>query len=117
MRTARHVRGILFVVLAPAVPDRPASADPMRYARGGGGATLGSCGALRHRVEANWPSGPMPAVSAASPERVGGADGFAPGSSWVAAVALTYLEMVTPVRPSPEEMIRRGHGGDHVAQR
>jgi hypothetical protein len=32
-------------------------------------------------------------------------------------VALAYLEMVTPVLPFQEEMIRRGHGWDDVAHR
>jgi hypothetical protein len=32
-------------------------------------------------------------------------------------VALSYLQMVTPVLPFQEEMIRRGHGWDDVAHR
>ena len=117
--------GILFVVLGLAVAaSLRSSADPMRYLLAVvAAATFGifAVSALRHHVEANWPlPAYMPAVVL-----LASLPGTRRWRRWVragivvggVAVALTYLEMVARVWPSPEEMIRRGHGWDYVAQR
>jgi Dolichyl-phosphate-mannose-protein mannosyltransferase len=117
--------GILFVLLGVAVAGSlRRSADPVRYVLAVIAAVtfgLFALSALRHRVEANWPlPAYMPAVVLLA---------WHPGGRswhrWVRAgmivgglaVALAYLEMVTPIWPSAEEMIRRGHGWEEVAQR
>jgi hypothetical protein len=76
---------------------------------------------LWHRAEANWPLPayiPAVALLASSP-------GGRRWRRWLRGgillgggmVALAYLQMVTPVLPFQEEMIRRGHGWDDVAHR
>jgi len=114
--------GILFVLLATAVVRslRP-SAEPLRFVLAVTALTtfaVFAVSSLRHRVEANWPlPAYLPAVallaSSGDPRwRRWLRPGVALGS---AMVALAYLEMVTPVLPFPEELIRRGHGWDDVA--
>jgi 4-amino-4-deoxy-L-arabinose transferase-like glycosyltransferase len=119
--------GILFVLLSVAVA-RSFASDTLRFRRPAVLAIISAAtwavfalSALRHRVEANWPlPAYMPAVvllaliSQAAPWRAWLRVGIALGG---AAVTLAYVEMVTPLSPSPEEMIRRGHGWDHVAER
>jgi hypothetical protein len=117
--------GILFVLLAIAVArSLRRSADPLRFVLAVVAlATLAvfAVSSLRHRVEANWPlPAYIPAVLllASTP-------GGRRWRRWVQAgitlgggmVALAYLQMVTPVLPFQEEMIRRGHGWDYLAQR
>jgi undecaprenyl-diphosphatase len=117
--------GILFVLLAIAVArSLRRSAEPLRFVLAVVAfSTLAVfvVSSLRHRVEANWPlPAYMPAVAllASTP-------GGRRWRQWVRAgialgggmVALAYLQMMTPVLPFREEMIRRGHGWDWVAQR
>jgi dolichyl-phosphate-mannose-protein mannosyltransferase len=122
---AAFTGGILFVLLGIAVVrSLRRSAEPLRFVLGVAAlSTLAifAVSSLRHRVEANWPlAAYMPAVVllASSP---GGRrwrrwlrTGIALGSG---TVALAYLQVVTPVLPFQEEMIRRGHGWDDVAHR
>jgi hypothetical protein len=117
--------GILFVLLAIAVVrSLRRSAEPLRFVLAVAAlSTLAifAVSSLRHRVEANWPlPAYMPAVVllASSP-------GGRRWRRWLRAgialggglVALAYLQMVTPVLPFQEEMIRRGHGWNDVAHR
>ena len=116
---------ILFVLLAIAVArSLRRSAEPLRFVLAVVAlSTLAifAVSAFRHRVEANWPlPAYMPAVAllASTP---GGRHwrrwvrtGIAFGGGMV---ALAYVQMITPVLPFREEMIRRGHGWDYVAQR
>jgi hypothetical protein len=117
--------GILFVLLALAVAaSLRRSAEPVRYVLAVVAATtfgIFAISALSHRVEANWPlPAYMPALVLLASHPGEGRwrrwvhAGMIVGAS---AVALAYLEMVTPVWPQSEEMIRRGHGWDHVAKR
>jgi 4-amino-4-deoxy-L-arabinose transferase-like glycosyltransferase len=117
--------GILFVLLAIAVVrSLRRSAEPLRFVLAVAALlTVGifAVSSLRHRVEANWPlPAYMPAVVLLA--------SFPGGPRWrrwlrggitlgIAMVALTYLQMVTPLVPFQEEMIRRGHGWDDVAHR
>jgi 4-amino-4-deoxy-L-arabinose transferase-like glycosyltransferase len=117
--------GILFVLMSIAVArSLRRSAEPLRYVLAVVAAStlaVFAVSSLRHRVEANWPLpayGPAVALLAAVP-------GDLRWRRWVRAgitlggglVALAYLQMVTPVLPFQEEMIRRGHGWDEVARR
>jgi 4-amino-4-deoxy-L-arabinose transferase-like glycosyltransferase len=116
---------VLFVLLAIAVArSLRRSAEPLRFVLAVVAFStfaVFAVSSLRHRVEANWPLPaylPGVALLASAP---GGhrwrrwvRAGIAVGS---AMVALAYLQMVTPVLPFPEELIRRGHGWDYVAQR
>jgi 4-amino-4-deoxy-L-arabinose transferase-like glycosyltransferase len=117
--------GLLFVLLAIAVAQSlRRSVAAVRYLLAVVALTpfaVFALSSLRHRVEANWPlPAYLPAVAllASSP---GGQrwrrwvrGGIALGGGMV---ALGYLQMVTPVLPFQEQLIRRGHGWDYVAQR
>jgi dolichyl-phosphate-mannose-protein mannosyltransferase len=117
--------GILFVLLAIAVArSLRRSAEPLRFVLAVVAlATLAvfAVSSLRHRVEANWP---LPAYIPAV-VLLASTPGGPRWRGWVRAgvtlggglVALAYLQMVTPVLPFPEEMIRRGHGWDYLTQR
>jgi hypothetical protein len=117
--------GILFVLLIiTVVRSLRESAEPLRFVLAVAALTtlaVFAVSSLRHRAEANWPlPAYLPAVAllASYPGgprwrrclRGGIALGFG-------MVALGYLQMVTPVFPFQEEMIRRGHGWDDVAHR
>jgi hypothetical protein len=117
--------GILFVLLAIAVARAlRRRADPTRYALAVVAVStfaVFALSALRHRVEANWPlPAYLPAVVLLATS--GGGTGW---HRWIrtgmalggSLVALGYLEMLTPVAPGPEQLIRRGHGWDAVAGR
>ena len=115
--------GILFVLLSIAVARSfRRSAEPQRFVLAVAALSafaVFTVSALLHRVEANWPlPAYLPAVAllASSP---GGRrwrrwlrGGITLGGGMV---ALAYLEMVTPLLPFQEELIRRGHGWDDVA--
>jgi 4-amino-4-deoxy-L-arabinose transferase-like glycosyltransferase len=117
--------GILFVLLVIAVArSLRRSAEPLRFVLAVAALStfaVFAVSSLRHRVEANWPLPTyIPAVVLLA---------WSPGGRrwrrWLRAgitlgggiVALGYLQMVTPVLPFQEEMIRRGHGWDDVAHR
>jgi len=117
--------GILFVLLATAAARTLTRlADPRRYVLAVVAAStfaVFAASSIRHRVEANWPlPAYLPAVVllAATAE-----DGR--WRRWVHAgvalgaglVTVAYLQMLTPVLPFHEELIRRGHGWDELAQR
>ena len=117
--------GILFGLLAVAVArSLRRSAEPLRFVLAVVAlATLAVfvVSSLRHRIEANWPlPAYMPAVVL-----LASSSGGHRWRRWIRAgislgggmVALAYLQMVTPVLPFREELIRRGHGWDDVAQR
>ncbi len=117
--------GILFVLLAIAVTrSLRRSADLLRFVLAVVALStfaVFAVSSLRHRVEANWPlPAYMPAVVL-----LASAPGGRRWRRWVRAgtalgggmVALAYLQMTTPVLPFQEELIRRGHGWDNVAQR
>jgi 4-amino-4-deoxy-L-arabinose transferase-like glycosyltransferase len=117
--------GILFVLLAIAVArSLRRSAEPLRFVLAVVAfSTLAvfAVSSLRHRVEANWP---LPAYMPAA-ALLASAPGGPRWRQWVRAgiilgggmVALGYLQMLTPVLPFQEELIRRGHGWDDLAQR
>ena len=117
--------GILFVLLVIAVArSLRRSAEPLRFVLAVAALStfaVFAVSSLWHRVEANWPlPAYMPAVVLLA---------WSPGGRrwrrWlrggitlgVGMVGLAYLQMLTPVLPSQEEMIRRGHGWDDVAHR
>jgi hypothetical protein len=117
--------GILFVLLvAAAARSLRRSAEPVRFVLGVVAlSTLAvfAVSALRHRVEANWPlPAYIPAVGL-----LASASGGRRWRRWVrtgvtlggAMVSLGYLQMLTPVLPFQEQLIRRGHGWEYVAQR
>jgi hypothetical protein len=117
--------GILFVLLSIAVArSLGRSAEPLRFVLAVVALStfaIFAVSSLRHRVEANWPlPAYMPAVVL-----LASAPGDGRWRQWVRAgitlgggmVALGYLQMLTPVLPFREELIRRGHGWDWVAQR
>jgi hypothetical protein len=115
--------GILFVLLIIAVVrSLRGSAEPLRFVLAVAALTalaVFAVSALRHRAEANWPlPAYLPAVALLA--------SYSGGHRWrrwlrggialgFGMVALAYLQMVTPVLPFQEEMIRRGHGWDDVA--
>ena len=117
--------GILFVLLVIAgVRSLRRSAEPVRFVLAVAAlSTLAvfAVSSLRHRAEANWPlPAYLPAVALLA--------SYPGGHRWRrwlrggitlggGMVALSYLQMVTPVLPFQEEMIRRGHGWDDVAHR
>jgi 4-amino-4-deoxy-L-arabinose transferase-like glycosyltransferase len=117
--------GVLFVLLAIAVArSLRRSAEPPRFVLAVVALTtlaVFAVSSLRHRVEANWP---LPAYIPAV-VLLASAPGGRHWRRWVRAgialggglVTLAYLQMVTPVLPFHEEVIRRGHGWDHLAQR
>jgi 4-amino-4-deoxy-L-arabinose transferase-like glycosyltransferase len=117
--------GILFVLLSIAVArSLGRSAEPLRFVLAVVALStfaIFAVSSLRHRVEANWP---LPAYMPAVALLASSAGGHR-WRQWVRAgitlgggmVALAYLQMVTPVLPFREELIRRGHGWDWVAQR
>jgi hypothetical protein len=117
--------GILFVLLAIAVArSLRRSAEPVRFVLAVVAlATFAvfAVSSLRHRAEANWAlTAYLPAVAL-----LASSSGDRGWRRWLRGgialgggmVALGYLQMVTPVLPFQEEMIRRGHGWDDVAQR
>ena len=117
--------GILFVLLAVAtVQSLRRSAEPRRYLLAVVALStfaVFAVSSLRHRVEANWPlPAYLPAVVLLAT-----AQGDGRWRRWLRAglalggglVILGYLQMVTPVLPFHEELIRRGHGWDEVARR
>jgi 4-amino-4-deoxy-L-arabinose transferase-like glycosyltransferase len=116
---------ILFVLLGVAVArSLRRSAEPLRFVLAVvalSTLTVFAVSALRHPVEANWP---LPAYMPAA-VLLASAPGGRRWHRWVRAgvglggglVALAYLQMVTPVLPFREELIRRGHGWDDVARR
>jgi 4-amino-4-deoxy-L-arabinose transferase-like glycosyltransferase len=117
--------GILFVLLAIAVArSLRRTAEPVRLMLAVVAlATIAvfAVSSLRHRVEANWPlPAYMPAVVLLASDPGGRRwrrwvhGGIALGCGMV---ALAYLQLVTPVLPFHEELIRRGHGWDQVARR
>jgi hypothetical protein len=117
--------GILFGLLAIAVArSLRRSAEPLRFVLAVvalATLTVFAVSSLRHRIEANWP---LPAYMPAA-VLLASAPGGRRWRRWVRAgialgggmVALAYLQMVTPLLPFREELIRRGHGWDDVAQR
>ena len=117
--------GILFALLAVAtVRSLRRSAEASRYLLAVVALStfaVFAVSSLRHRVEANWPlPAYLPAVIL-----LGTVQGDGRWRRWLRAgvtlggalVALGYLQMVTPVLPFHEELIRRGHGWDEVARR
>ncbi|MGH7512797.1 MAG: ArnT family glycosyltransferase [Gemmatimonadales bacterium] len=117
--------GILFVLLAVAtVQSLRRSAEPRRYLLAVVALStfaVFAVSSLRHRVEANWPlPAYLPAVVLLATVQ-----GDGRWRRWLRAgvalggglVILGYLQMVTPVLPFHEELIRRGHGWDEVALR
>jgi undecaprenyl-diphosphatase len=117
--------GILFVLLAIAVVrSLGRSADAPRYALAVVALStfaVFAISSLRHRVEANWP---LPAYLPAL-VLLATMDAGERWRRWVRAgigvgggiVAVGYLQMLTPVLPFGEELVRRGHGWDEVAER
>ena len=117
--------GILFVLLVIAVVrSLRRSAEPLRFVLAVAAlSTLAvfAVSSLRHRAEANWPlPAYLPAITLLA--------SYSGGRRWRrwlrggiilggGMVALAYLQMVTPVLPFQEEMIRRGHGWDDIAHR
>jgi 4-amino-4-deoxy-L-arabinose transferase-like glycosyltransferase len=117
--------GILFVLLAIAtVQSLRRSAEPRRYLLAVVALStfaVFAVSSLRHRVEANWPlPAYLPAVVLLATAQGDGRwrrwrrAGVAIGGG---LVTLGYLQLVTPVLPFHEELIRRGHGWDEVARR
>ena len=117
--------GILFGLLAIAVTrSLRRSADPPRFVLAVvafATFTVFAASSLRHRVEANWPlPAYLPAVAL-----LASAPGDRRWRRWLQAgiglgvglVTVGYLQMLTPVLPFHEEMIRRGHGWEEVARR
>jgi 4-amino-4-deoxy-L-arabinose transferase-like glycosyltransferase len=117
--------GILFVLLVIAVArSLRRSAEPVRFVLAVAALStiaVFAVSSLWHRAEANWPLPayiPAVALLASSP-------GARSWRRWLRGgillgggmVALAYLQMVAPVLPFQEEMIRRGHGWDDVAHR
>jgi dolichyl-phosphate-mannose-protein mannosyltransferase len=115
--------GILFVLLVIAVVrSLRRSAEPVRFVLAVAAlSTLAvfAVSSLRHRSEANWAlPAYLPAIALLA--------SYPGGPRWRrwlrggmtlggGMVALGYLQMVTPVLPFREEMIRRGHGWDDIA--